>query len=436
MHGTEAAVDHLWRDSDLWSMTRITGRSLCATFAAWSLLACTSSTETHAPVASVAITPAYSAVVKGASQTLTASLLDSSRAPTVGAVTWTTSAPTVATVSEAGVVSTVGYGVATILVSAGGKSAKAEVVVTAPPITNAYSVVDLTPIPVVNEPTTYLNDSGQVLAGLLYRNGVGTAVPGCTAYALNNRSHVLCQVGASASFYRYALWRDGVLTPIAASDTFTANAFTAIALNDSDVVAGLYYQPAFANSKCLASGGRCAVLWKDGQPTFPGLYEQGSGWVLYLNNKLTMAFGYPPGNGTLGSSYLYDVQSGQRRPLPGLASAINESGWAAIERLDIIHGAPTEFRYTAMVARPDTNITLGSGGATGINDAGVVTGTLFAGPFLWADGVMSPLAKAATDPGWTIKTALRINNRGQILAKASHVDGRTDHWVVLTPVAR
>jgi hypothetical protein len=389
-------------------------------------------------VSSVSVSPVFSAIVKGASQTLTASLLDSSRAPTVGAVTWTTSAPAVATVSEAGVVSTVGYGVATIRVTAGDKSAKAEVVVTAPPITNAYTVVDLTPVPVVNELITDLNDSGQVLAaGLLYRNGVGATVPGCTALALNNRSHVLCQVGAGASFNRYALWSDGVLTPIAASDTFTANAFTAIALNDSDVVAGIYYQPAFSNAKCLPSGGRCAVLWKDGQPTFPGLYEQGSGYVMHLNNKLTMVVEYPPGNGTLLSPpYLYDVQGGQRRPLPGLASAINESGWAAIERLDIIHGAPTEFRYTAMVARPDTSITIGSGGATGINDAGAVTGTLFAGPFLWDAGVVSMLAKAATDQGWTISRALRINNRGQILAKASHVDGRTDHWVVLTPVAR
>jgi hypothetical protein len=398
----------------------------CAVLA--SLLACT--TETHAPVASVAITPTHSAIVRGASQMLAVSLFDSSQTPTLAAVTWTSSAPAVATVSESGIVSAIGYGVATISAGANGKSASAEVVVTAPPITGAYAVLDLTPVPTANWLYTYLNDSGEVLAGLLYRNGVGSAVPNCNPIALNNLSHLLCQVGPFTSFNRYELWREGVRTPLAASDTFTAGGFIAFTLNDSDVVAGVYYQPAFHNANCAAS---CLSIWKDGQPTFPGWSPPE--YVTHLNNRLELVAQAPiPKTGEPHSAVVYDATTRQQRTVNETVKDINDHGAVVSGVEHGGHGSP--LTTDAVLSRPDTTVWFGTGEATGINDAGAVVGTLAVGPFVWTSGGVSLLTKATADQGWTITNALRINNQGQILARGNHTDGRIGHWVVLTPVAR
>jgi hypothetical protein len=399
------------------------------------MASCIGATEVH-PVARVTLSPSHVAVVKGGSQQLAVAAFDSSGAATGASVSWTSSAPTVATVSESGVVSAVGYGVSTIQATVSGKGASAEVVVTAPPITGAYSVLDLTPVPASPGVMTTLNDSGLVLAGLLYRDGVGSGVPGCNAVALNNRSHLLCSAGPLTNFNRYSLWREGVMTPIAASDSFAAAGFAAFALNDSDVVAGLYYQPAFSNPGCIAASGRCVVLWKDGQPTFPGVYETGSRYIMFLNNRLDLVVQLGISTGEPGEPppYLHSIASGQRRTLAGIVGAVNDEGWTAVERYFIHHGAPTTFEHTALLDRVDVTITFGSGAATGINAAGVVVGTLVVGPFLRASDGVALLTHAATDPGWTFTRALRINNRGQILAQGNHVDGRTSHWVVLTPV--
>jgi hypothetical protein len=397
------------------------------------IASCISSTEVR-PVASLGVSPGHVAVVKGGQQELAAAAFDSSGAPTEAAVSWTTSAPAVATVSGSGVVSAIGYGVARISAAANGKFAISEVVVTAPPTTGAYSVLDLAPVPTA--PTgspfyTHLNDRGEVLAGLLYRDGVGSAVPGCNPIALNNRSHLLCRVGPFGDFSRYELWRDGVRTPLAASDTFTAVAFVAFALNDSDAVAGFYYQPTFRNVDCSPTT-TCAVLWKDGQPTFPGWSPPQ--YLTHLNNRLEVISQSPiPHLGQSANAVLYDVKTKLQRLVPETVNDINDHGGVASSMGYGGHGSP--LGTAAMLVRPDATVTLGEGEATGINDAGAVVGTLVVGPFLWTSGAVSLLTAATTDPGWTITRALRINNRGQILARGNHVDGRASHWVVLTPVA-
>jgi hypothetical protein len=403
-------------------------------------LACTSATEAAPPVASIAITPSHSALAKGASRTLDVSMLDSAGAATTASITWTTSAPAVATVSEAGVVTATGYGVATIVAAVNGKQASAEVVVTGAPVTGAYSVLDLTPVPAQVGFYTYLNDKGEVLAhdagsalaSRLYRDGVGSPVPGCTAIALNNLSHLLCQVGAGANFNRYELWRDGVRTPLAASDTFTAVAFQAFALNDSDVVAAFYYQPTFRNANCAPTT-TCLAVWKDGQPTFPGWSPPN--YITQLNNRLELVSQFPMAFlGDPRQAVVYDVTARQQRSVRDVVKGMNDQGAVVIAVGYGGHGSP--LGTAAVLSRRDTTVTFGEGEATGINNAGAVVGTLDVGPFLWTAGGVSLLTNAATDPGWTIRRALRINNRGQILAQASHVDGRAGHWVVLTPVAR
>jgi hypothetical protein len=349
----------------------------------------------------------------------------------------------VAIVSEAGEVTATGYGVATIGATADGKHASAEVVVTGSPATGGYSVLELTPVPSPNEFYTYLNDKGEVLASLpsdggtpgrnlLYHDGIGSAVPGCNAIALNNRSHLLCQVGTVGSFNRYELWRDGVLTPLAVNDSFTAVAHVALVLNDSDVVAGFFYRPSFNNASC-PSATTCLVLWKDGQPIFPGWSP--SEYITQLNNRLELVSQNPIGfAGSPRLAALYDATTRQQRSVRDVVKGMNDHGAVVIAAGYGGHGSP--LGTSAMLNRPDTTVTFGEGMATGINNAGAVVGTLAVGPFLWTSGGVSLLTKAATDQGWTITTALRINNRGQILARGNHADGRQARWVILTPTGQ
>jgi alpha-tubulin suppressor-like RCC1 family protein/uncharacterized protein YjdB len=88
------------------------------------------------PVATVAVTPATSALKIGESTTLSAATLDDAgNALTGRVVRWSTSAPNVATVDSAtGIVRAVGVGAATVSATSEGKSGSASIVVTAPVI--------------------------------------------------------------------------------------------------------------------------------------------------------------------------------------------------------------------------------------------------------------------------------------------------------------
>jgi hypothetical protein len=132
---------------------------------------------------------------------------------------------------------------------------------------------------------------------------------------------------------------------------------------------------------------------------------------------------------------IVDMATGSTRSFTPSVQAINDSGWAVLDVFTVAHNPSTAFEHAAMLLRPDASIRFGSGGATGINNAGVVVGTLDVGAFLWTSGGISLLDKAAVDPAWIITAADKINNRGQILAQADNTDGRKGHWVILTPVA-
>ncbi|MDB4917107.1 MAG: hypothetical protein JWM95_4751 [Gemmatimonadetes bacterium] len=76
---------------------------------------------TVAPIASIAVTPALPTVTVGNTQTMTATPRDSVGATVSGwPVTWSSSAPAVATISAAGVVTAVANGTTTITAAAGG----------------------------------------------------------------------------------------------------------------------------------------------------------------------------------------------------------------------------------------------------------------------------------------------------------------------------
>ena len=92
-------------------------------------------TVSQPPVASVGITPANASLVVGATTTLVATLTDGSGATITGrAVSWSSSAPEVATVSASGVVTAVAPGSATITGTSEGAIGTATVVVGLVPV--------------------------------------------------------------------------------------------------------------------------------------------------------------------------------------------------------------------------------------------------------------------------------------------------------------
>lgn len=418
-------------------------RSLLGTVLLAVTATCTGATTSTAPlppVATITLTPTTVAIGRGAGLTLVATTRDSAGNSIAAPVAWTSSTPTIATVSQNGVVSALAYGAVTIYASTGAestgvKSAATEVVVIAPATTSAYTVRELPSAVSVPYRSEQLNDSGDVLLGHLVLRGVVVDIPGCAPVALNNLTHVLCRTGPSAQFTTYGIWRGGVLTPLVPADSFKAAAFGAVALNDSGVVVGMYYNPAFSNANCSSST-PCVVLWKNGEPTFLKLNFSWSGAPTHLNNRLDLVLQegiFAPTH--YSSTELYNATTGQHRTITRFARSINSQGWVAAER-EYRSPLPMKSGSDAMVALSDTTIKIGPGMATGINDAGTVVGTLEIGPFRWTkEGGASLIAKASIDPSWTITTAVRINNRGQILAQANHADGRQGRWVLLTPAA-
>lgn len=94
-----------------------------------------------APVASVAVTPASATLTPGGSVALAAGVFDAAHNALTGrAVTWTSSAPAVATVDASGTVTALAQGTATITATSEGKSATAQITVNPPPPAPVASV--------------------------------------------------------------------------------------------------------------------------------------------------------------------------------------------------------------------------------------------------------------------------------------------------------
>ena len=116
------------------------------------------------PVASLTLSPASSTMLAGESQQLTAVAKDADGAALPGrVVTWTTSAPTVATVSSTGFVIALTPGMATITATSEGKSATASITVTAVPVA-AVTVVP-------SAATVAVKQSAQLLARVVDSSG-------------------------------------------------------------------------------------------------------------------------------------------------------------------------------------------------------------------------------------------------------------------------
>lgn len=403
------------------------------------LAACSDSTRPVDPasVASLSLAPAAIPVVKGAQTQLTLSAHDSAGSDIHVNATWTSNLPAIASVSNEGAVTGKGFGLATITATVGTHSATAAVLVTAAPTERAYAVTDLGGALSLGGMTRQLSDSGDVLSGgKLYHDGTANAIQGCTTpVTINGPGHVLCRLDALDSISSYAIWHSGVLTPLAAADSFKAEHFRAFAMDDADEVAGLLYNPAFTNAKCATPGARCLSIWKSGMVRFPGF---NAGAELMLMNNVPQVVLQDPVYAEYHSSdaVIYDVSTGTQRTTQWGVQSLNDKGWAAIAHNWVHHGGANSgtLGSLAEIATSDSVVVLGGGAARGINNSNIVVGTLDFGPFIWSEtGGVSLLTRSAIDPSWTVTAADEINNRGQILATASNSDGRAGHTVILTP---
>jgi uncharacterized protein YjdB len=161
-----------------------------------------------APVASVSVTAASSSIAVGATTQLSVLALDASGSPQSREVTYTTNAPTVATVSGTGLVTAVGAGTATITATSEGRSGTVNITVLAPiavtvtPATSFVAQGGTQALTVVlRDPVTGAIQTGQTLSytssntavATVSSTGVVTMVGGGTATITvtntgNNRS--------------------------------------------------------------------------------------------------------------------------------------------------------------------------------------------------------------------------------------------------------
>ena len=150
-------------------------------------------TVTGAPVASVTVSPPNAGLTIGQTTTLTAKTLDANGEELTGrAIAWSTSAPSVATVSSTGVVTASGVGSATITATSEGKTGTATITVTTVPVASVTVAPTTLPLQVGGTGTltaTTRDAQNNVLTGRTISwtsgtPGVATVAPNGTVTAL------------------------------------------------------------------------------------------------------------------------------------------------------------------------------------------------------------------------------------------------------------
>ncbi|MGQ0539515.1 MAG: beta strand repeat-containing protein, partial [Gemmatimonadaceae bacterium] len=171
-------------------VTALAAGSTTITAASGALSAQATLTVSGTGVGSVAVSPAAVQLQVGASQELDATVLDvNGGAMPNAAISWSSAAPSVATVSAAGRVSAVSAGVATITATASGKSGSATVTVSAPAAL-AVASVSVT----FNSPSVQVGQATQAVA--VARDANGQVVTGRPVLWLSD-DPVLASVSAT-----------------------------------------------------------------------------------------------------------------------------------------------------------------------------------------------------------------------------------------------
>jgi uncharacterized protein YjdB len=172
---------------------------------------------TPVPVASVAVSPSSTTIAIGATATLSATVRDASGATLSGrTVTWSTSAPQIASVSSSGVVTALAAGSATITATSEGKSGSATVTIPAP--IAPVATVKVTPATL----TIHRNQTATLTAQLLDASG-NTLTGRTISWSTSDSSRVsVTGTGATAALVIHN--RTGTATISATSEGKTGSA--------------------------------------------------------------------------------------------------------------------------------------------------------------------------------------------------------------------
>ncbi len=369
----------------------------------------------------------------GSTDTLAAATYGPAGLVVTGApLTWTSSDPSVISVTPNGIATMRRAGRALVTVSTG--SVRDTLTIAVIP---GFSFSDISDAFGDSITITATNDSGAYLGAIFlpdftsrrffWRNGHLSALPGCAATDLNNRFDVLC--GST-------IWNPitGARTPIAVGDT----AISGVAINDSGAVFGQF--PTGPQDRTRFG------VWKNGtftEKTFgagaPGFWN-----LLDMNDREDI----------LAHSVVFGYGYGVVRRLAGASTwtslVVGRVGGSA--RMNNLGDVPLNARYPGMnhdsqgyVFLADARTVLIASDQTGhvdatvasLNDARDVVGTTgFDGipvGYLWRGGLLGALDDLTNAPDWTITSALFIDNSGAITARAmNHRTARTA-YVRLVP---
>lgn len=272
-----------------------------------------------------------------------------------------------------------------------------------------------------------INNSGQVALirngnPYTWQNGVATPIPGLAGcngpMGINNLGHLAVAVNGRPYFYH-----NGIVTDLG---LYAGQSAYAGDINIDDVIVG--------NSNSPISGRPRGLIWKNG--TVAEVPGRGPGGT-YGTGESSQASAIND-SGQIVGTYNHGMpncsammwQEGVAVPLPN--SPGFSMGWA----LDI-NNSGVSVGYCTNSAYSPTQAVMWSGGAvtplgtlpgylyaqaTAINSAGVIVGdaeniqTFPGEAFVWSNGQMRNLnALIAPGSGWILKSALSINDSGQIV---------------------
>lgn len=263
-----------------------------------------------APVTSVAVTSSASSITVGATAQLSAQARDAAGVPQAREITYSSSAPAVATVSSTGLVTAVGAGTATISATSEGQ-------------TGTVSITVLAPIPVVITPeTSFLAQGGTQQLTVVLRDPVtGAILTGQPITYTSSNTAVATVSGTGLVTFA------SVTAPSTATITATSNGRSATATVTN-------------------------VLTNGGTSTFSGV----------LNSSKTFYVQVPAGSSrlvvnTIGGASGEDVDISVFAPGGTTAVCVSE-GATAVESCTINNPVAGQYRVVATGFTAYTNVTL------------------------------------------------------------------------------
>jgi probable HAF family extracellular repeat protein len=245
------------------------------------------------------------------------------------------------------------------------------------------------------------------------------------AYGLNDGGWVVGEAADSNGIQHAFLWRDGIMTSLAANAA-------AFAINDAGAAAGMaddraawWTQPGAPATILTATGGVGIAFDLNGASSVVGQAELGDG-----EDRVSRAFVFSRGV----AAGLADLGRG----LSSSAQAVNDAGQIA-GFLESARGRTHAFLFDTNGLLDVDTLNNAYSAAYGLNRQGMLVGVMFNSPsdddqaFLWSAGDMFNLNDLLdTREQWALVEARDINDAGQIVGYG--IENDLERAFLLTPL--